>query len=152
MLIVVFSGDTSRLIPLYAVGVFLSFTLSQAGMVRHWLSRAGKEPETLKMPDRIKAIHAAIADLQLALGPHGRISISPSMTRSRGSKNWRRSLAINLVGAIATAVVLTVFVVTKFMHGAWLVVLIIPALVVMFKAIHRHYVSVSRAARDHRHR
>ena len=59
-------------------------------------------------------------------------------------KHWKKSLAINLVGAIATAVVLTVFVTTKFMHGAWLVVVMIPLLVMMFLAIHRHYLSVAR--------
>ncbi len=52
-------------------------------------------------------------------------------------------MALNLVGAIATAVVLAVFVTTKFLHGAWLVVLIIPLLVFAFRAVHRHYVSVS---------
>ena len=48
-----------------------------------------------------------------------------------------------MLGAIATAIVLFVFIITKFLHGAWLVVIIIPTLVVIFKAIHRHYVSVS---------
>jgi hypothetical protein len=58
--------------------------------------------------------------------------------------NWRRSLPINLVGAIATFVVLMVFIISKFTHGAWLVVVTIPILVLMFLAIHRHYLTVAR--------
>jgi len=57
--------------------------------------------------------------------------------------NWKKSLVINLIGATATAIVLTVFIATKFVHGAWLVVVMIPLLVMMFMAIHRHYVSVA---------
>ncbi len=98
----VFKGDTSRLIPLYAVGVFLSFTLSQSGMVRHWW-RAGK----------------------------------------RGEANWRRAIVINGLGALATALVLVVFLLTKFIHGAWIVVVIVPLLVLMFKAIHHYYSGIN---------
>ncbi len=98
----VFKGNTSRLIPLYAVGVFLSFTLSQTGMVRHWW-RAGK----------------------------------------RGEANWRRAIVINGLGALATALVLMVFLLTKFIHGAWIVVVIVPLLVLMFNAIHHYYTGVS---------
>ncbi len=101
ILVSVFGGDTSRLIPLYAVGVFLSFTLSQSGMVVHWL-------------------------------------------RERAEKaNWKKSLVINALGALATFVVLCVFIATKFIHGAWIVVLVIPLLVVLFRAIQRHYVMVA---------
>jgi amino acid transporter len=95
----VFKGDPSRLIPLYAVGVFLSFTLSQAGMVRHWWR-----------------------------------------TRDEG---WRRSIVINGLGAVATALVLAVFLLTKFIHGAWIVVVVVPALVLMFRAIHHYYVNIA---------
>jgi hypothetical protein len=91
----VFKGDTSRLIPRYAVGVFLSFALSQSGMVRHWW-RAGK----------------------------------------RGEGNWRRAIVINGLGALATALVLVVFLLTKSIHGAWIVVVIVPLFVLMFKVIH----------------
>ena len=98
VLVIAFGGDTSRLIPLYAVGVFLSFTLSQSGMVVHWL-RERSQP---------------------------------------------RSLAINAVGALATFVVLCVFIATKFIHGAWIVVVVIPLLVLLFKAIHKHYVMVAK--------
>ncbi len=103
LLVVAFGGDTSRLIPLYAVGVFLSFTLSQSGMVVHWLR------------EQVNA-HA----------------------------NWKKSLAINAVGSLATFVVLCVFIATKFIHGAWIVVVVIPLLVLLFKSIHRHYVLVAK--------
>jgi amino acid transporter len=100
VLVVMFGGDTSRLIPLYAVGVFLSFTLSQLGMVRRWL-------------------------------------------RTR-SPQWKKSIVINAVGAVATFVVLCVFIATKFIHGAWIVVVVVPLLVISFHAIHSHYVEVAR--------
>jgi amino acid transporter len=141
LLIVGFGGDTSRLIPLYAVGVFLSFTLSQAGMVRHWL-------KVRKNGDHDPAIHesqvesdTAVPDLQLAI----ELSKAPRFVSDEvtNKTKWKSSLAINLLGAIATAVVLTVFIITKFMHGAWLVVFMIPILVFMFLSIHRHYVSVA---------
>jgi hypothetical protein len=67
----------------------------------------------------------------------------PDEAPERKSK-WKRSLAVNLLGAIATGVVLVVFVVTKFTHGAWLIVVTIPVLVFAFKGIHRHYVSVAK--------
>jgi hypothetical protein len=100
LLVIAFGGDTSRLIPLYAVGVFLSFTLSQSGMVRRWL-------------------------------------------RTR-SPQWKKSIAVNAVGAVATFVVLCVFIVTKFIHGAWIVVVVIPLLVILFYAIHKHYLDVAK--------
>jgi len=95
LLIVAFGGDTHRLIPLYMVGVFISFTLSQAGMVRHW--RELKEP----------------------------------------GYRWR--MGLNAFGAFCTGVVLIVVAAVKFTHGAWIVILAIPALVVMFRKIRRHY-------------
>lgn len=100
ILVVVFGGDTSRLIPLYAVGVFLSFTLSQLGMVRRWY-------------------------------------------RTR-SPRWKKSIVINAVGAVATFIVLCVFIITKFIHGAWIVVVVIPFLVLFFREIHAHYVDVAK--------
>jgi amino acid transporter len=95
VLLVVFDASTDRLIPLYAVGVFLSFTLSQSGMVRHWY-------------------------------------------RLRG-KNWRRSLVINGIGAVSTGVVCIIIAATKFVHGAWVVVALIPILVLVFYGIYGHY-------------
>ena len=100
ILVVMFGGDTSRLIPLYAVGVFLSFTLSQLGMVRRW-------------------------------------------NRTR-SPRWKKSIVVNAVGAVATFTVLCVFIATKFIHGAWIVVVVIPLLVIFFRAIHGHYLDVAK--------
>jgi amino acid transporter len=142
ILIVIFAGDTSRLIPLYAVGVFLSFTLSQAGMVRHWLKV--RRDAVLESPIHDSQVESDIAvpDPHLALEQ----SNKPSFVTDHvsGRSRWKRSLVINLVGAVATSVVLVVFVLTKFMHGAWLVVVMIPLLVLMFHGIHRHYISVAK--------
>lgn len=140
-LVVVFVGDTSRLIPLYAVGVFLSFTLSQAGMVRHWL-------KVRRFDDYDDAIHTSAVESAVTI-PDAFLALEQSKAprfvtdEVTERKHWKRSLAINLIGAIATAIVLTVFIATKFMHGAWLVVVMIPLIVLMFLAIHRHYVSMA---------
>lgn len=142
VLIVIFGGDTSRLIPLYAVGVFLSFTLSQSGMVIHWLKERRKNGSRGE-PESDEAIHTSLADPQLATSEAKRLRRQAVKDEVTSKANWRRPLMLNLVGAVATAVVLAVFVTTKFLHGAWLVVLIIPLLVLLFKAIHGHYVSVS---------
>jgi hypothetical protein len=58
--------------------------------------------------------------------------------------NWKKSIAINVIGAIATFVVLCVFIATKFLHGAWIVVVVIPILVVMFRPVHKHYLMVAK--------
>jgi hypothetical protein len=142
-LIVAFAGDTSRLIPLYAVGVFLSFTLSQAGMVRHWLKvrRNGEVYDESIHTSQVESdVNIPDAFLAIEQSRAPRFVTDEVTARTR----WKRSLAINLVGAIATGIVLMVFIATKFVHGAWLVVLMIPLLVLMFLAIHRHYVSVAR--------
>jgi amino acid transporter len=94
-LLVIFRGNTHALIPLYAVGVFISFTLSQAGMVQHW--------------------------------------------RKRKVRGWRKALAINLTGAVATGVATVVLAITKFTHGAWVVIVLIPILILMFRKIRWHY-------------
>jgi hypothetical protein len=99
LLIVVFGGDTHALLPLYAVGVFMSFTLSQSGMVRRWL--------------RLR------------------------------EKGWRWRVWVNGVGAVVTAVVLLTLAITKFVEGAWIVVLVVPILVGIFFAMHRHYEEVA---------
>src|ERR1051325_3919600 len=99
LLLVIFGGETHALIPLYAVGVFISFTLSQSGMVRHWLK------------DRVPG--------------------------------WRHKIVINGLGALATGVVTLVIAATKFTHGAWIVVLVIPTLVGTFLAMRRHYDDVA---------
>jgi amino acid transporter len=128
----VFKGDTSRLIPLYAVGVFLSFTLSQAGMVRHWW-RVGK---------RLPA--AAIADPAPAETQEAHaVPRSEEVGAAPAARGWRRSIIINGLGALATALVLAVFLFTKFIHGAWIVVVVVPLLVLMFRAIHRYYLNIN---------
>jgi amino acid transporter len=99
-LLVFFGGVTDRLIPLYAVGAFLAFTLSQAGMVAHW--------------KRVK-------------GP-----------------GWRRSMIVNGVGSIATGITVLVVLVAKFVHGAWITVLLIPSLLVLMMFVHRR---LERAAK-----
>lgn len=94
-LLILFNGDTHHLIPLYAVGVFLSFTLSQSGMIVHHL--------------RTKHV------------------------------GWKKSLLFNVMGAITTFIVLIVIGATKFIHGAWMVILLIPLFVYIFKQIKKHY-------------
>jgi len=99
LLLVIFGGDTHALIPLYAVGVFLSFTLSQASMVRRWL--------------RLK------------------------------EEGWWWRWWLNAIGALVTGLVMLTIAATKFTHGAWIVVLLIPTLVAVFVMVHRHYEEVA---------
>lgn len=100
ILLIVFGGITDRLIPLFAIGAFLAFTLSQAGMVAHWR--------------RVK-------------GP-----------------NARRSMIINGVGAIATAITLGIVLVAKFAAGAWITLIIIPGILLVFRFVKQHYEQVER--------
>jgi hypothetical protein len=149
VLVTAFGGDTSRLIPLYAVGVFLSFTLSQTGMVRHWL-KAGRAltaaPEASAADEgavavegqKLDAAHARVP----AEHPPGSNQIDLANER-KGAAHWRKSIAVNGLGAIATFIVLVVLVITKFVHGAWIVVLLIPFLVTVFRGVHRHYQDVA---------
>jgi amino acid transporter len=105
-LIWAFDASTTRLIQLYIIGVFVSFTLSQAGMVRHWLTVMA---QTLK----------------------------PSKPGDRG--RLRRSLAINALGAATTVLVLVIVLVTKFTHGAWIVVIAMPLVFALMTGIRSHY-------------
>jgi hypothetical protein len=116
LLIFLFGAQTTALIPLYAIGVFLSFTLSQTGMAVHWW-RVGK----LVPGDPVDAHRPT-----LLYDPR-----------------WRIKLIINGFGGICTAIVTVVFAVTKFVDGAWIVVLLIPLLVFLFYRIHNHYNHVS---------
>ncbi len=100
LLLIVFRGETHLLIPLYAVGVFLSFTLSQAGMVRHWLKLKDEHPKP-------------------------------------------RYIILNALGAITTGVVTIVIAVSKFMLGAWIVVVLIPIMVLTLLRIKRHYEKIA---------
>jgi amino acid transporter len=99
VLLVFFRGETHLLIPLYAVGVFTAFTLSQAGMVKHWVKDRGK--------------------------------------------GWLKSAIINGLGGAVTAVVLVIIAVEKFTHGAWIVLIAIPALVLLTEKIHQHYLAAA---------
>ena len=100
VLIVVFRAEVSALIPLYAVGVFTGFSLSQFGMIKHHL--------------KLREDH------------------------------WKRGLVINAIGCFATTVVLIVVVVSKFTIGAWIPVVVIPLIVLVFRRIHRHYAKIDR--------
>jgi amino acid transporter len=112
LLIIVFQASVTLLIPLYAIGVFLSFTLSQTGMARRWW-KSGRLQPGMELKER------------------------GSMVRHDSA--WRTKLSVNSVGAIMTGVVALVFATTKFNDGAWIVLILIPALVLVFSAIHRHY-------------
>jgi amino acid transporter len=151
VLVIAFGGDTSRLIPLYAVGVFLSFTLSQSGMVRHWLKVRAQSPNKKKPRRRPEDdIHFTqstvdrepLPDAELEASDHrGSTFVTDEVTNST---HWKKSIVINAVGAVATFIVLCVFIATKFIHGAWIVVVVVPLLVFMFRAIHKHYVVVAK--------
>ncbi len=104
ILLIIFQGVTDRLIPLFAVGAFLAFTLSQLGMVFHWKRRPGRE--------------------------------------------GRGSMLVNGVGALATGITVCVVLSAKFLQGAWIVVLLIPALMAMMAAVHRHYERIGREISD----
>ena len=152
ILVVAFGGETSRLIPLYAVGVFLSFTLSQSGMVCHWLKERARSSKTNgKTNNRRKDdIHftqstvdaESLPDAELEAAEHrGSTFITDEVT---SNAHWKKFIVINAVGALATFIVLCVFIATKFIHGAWIVVVVVPLLVFMFRAIHKHYVGVAK--------
>jgi hypothetical protein len=151
---VAFGGDTSRLIPLYAVGVFLSFTLSQSGMVRHWLreGRAEKARTTNNGANSVSNYSTEVSEEGAKLdGIH--VSITPERLAGfnpedlavvrRQKSHWKKSILINGVGAVATFIVLLVLILTKFIHGAWIVVILIPLLVLMFRKVQRHYQEVA---------
>jgi amino acid transporter len=152
VLVVAFGGDTSRLIPLYAVGVFLSFTLSQSGMVRHWLKVRAQSPKRngkrRKRPE--DDIHFTQSRVDAETLPDAELEASDQRESSfvtdevTNSSHWKKSILINAVGAVATFIVLCVFIATKFIHGAWIVVVVVPLLVFMFRAIHKHYVLIAK--------
>jgi hypothetical protein len=116
LLIMVSQASVTRLIPLYAIGVFLSFTLSQAGMSRRWW-KSGHLKQGLEIKERGSVL--------------------------RYDRSWTVKMVVNGFGSILTAVVTTVFAVTKFTEGAWFVVILTPLLVVIFSAIHAQYARVA---------
>ncbi|MDQ1728313.1 MAG: hypothetical protein QOD33_438 [Pyrinomonadaceae bacterium] len=151
VLVIAFGGDTSRLIPLYAVGVFLSFTLSQSGMVRHWLKVRAQSPKKAKPRSRVENdIHFTQSTVDREPLPDAELEASEQRGSSfvtdevTDSSHWKKSIVINAVGAVATFIVLCVFIATKFIHGAWIVVVVVPLLVLVFRAIHNHYVGVAK--------
>jgi amino acid transporter len=136
VLIFLFKGEEQAMLPLYAVGVFLSFTLSQTGMVIHWL----RERKSEEAKGRIREQEAA-ERLHLTEDPSAATHMKERLAaieHDRG-KNWFVPILINAVGAIITFIVLIVITVTKFTHGAWAVVVLIPLIVLLFRAINGHY-------------
>lgn len=117
LLIIVFQASVTKLIPLYAIGVFLSFTLSQAGMARRWY-KSGH----LKPGEQVKERGSTVVY----------------------EPNWVVKMVINGFGSVCTFVVMIVFASTKFRDGAWVVVLLTPLLVSGFFAIHHHYKDLAR--------
>ncbi len=108
----------------------------------------GREAETRdrlkgELPvDKRTAEAKALPDAQLAAAEtHVPYFVTDEVT---DSSHWKKSIVINGLGAVATFVVLCVFITTKFIHGAWIVVVVIPLLVLMFRAIHKHYVGVAK--------
>ena len=117
ILIIIFQASVTRLIPLYAIGVFLSFSLSQAGMARRWWK---------------------IGHLK-----EGEEVIEPGSTL-RYERGWQTRMVIKGFGAVCTAVVMVVFAVTKFSEGAWVVLILTPVLVTIFFSIHHHYKGLAK--------
>ena len=100
VLLIAVDGETDRLIPLFTIGVFVGFTISQVGMVRHW--------------------------------------------RQQRPPHWRRKATINGAGAVMTAVAVVVFLSTKFLEGAWVVVIAVPLLMMLFSRTEHYYAEVAR--------
>jgi hypothetical protein len=117
VLLIIFKASVTRLIPLYAIGVFLSFTLSQGGMALRWWKIGKLKPGEQKVERG--------STLQY-------------------EKSWRTKMLINGFGAVCTAIVMLVFAVTKFHDGAWVVLVVIPLLVGLFWLIHNHYNNLAR--------
>lgn len=117
LLIILFQASVTRLIPLYAIGVFLSFTLSQAGMARRWWKSGHLIPgEEIQEPGSV----------------------------IRWDKHWKLKMVINGFGALCTFIVMMVFAITKFKDGAWIIILLVPAMVTVFFTIHHHYKSLAK--------
>lgn len=120
LLIIVFQASVTRLIPLYAIGVFLSFTLAQSGMARRWWRVGRLTPPQANEQSGPVARHELHYD-----------------------SGWFVKMLSNGFGAFCTAIVMLVFAVTKFRDGAWVVLILTPALISIFLWIHRHYATVA---------
>nr|WP_274636736.1 APC family permease [Microbacterium bovistercoris] len=120
--LVVYRANLSNLIQLYIIGVFVSFSLGQIGMIRHWIRG-------------LRRIQALPADARAQESAH------------RQARSYRKGLAINSVGATMTVAVLIIVTITKFTHGAWLVFLAIPILSVLMMGVYRYYRDVEHEIR-----
>lgn len=118
LLVIVMDARTTALIPLYAIGVFLSFTISQSGMVVRLWKQGHMQPG-----EKTQGLETVM----------------------EYDPRWKLHLGISAFGALCTGIVMIIFAVTKFTSGAWFVVLLIPALVSVFFKIHRHYKDVARS-------
>ncbi len=117
LLIIIFNASVTNLIPLYAIGVFLSFSLSQGGMAHRWW-KSGKLSPDEELKERGSTL--------------------------KHEKSWLTKMIINSVGCVTTIIVVLIFGITKFLDGAWIIILVIPILVFTFSAIHKHYARVAR--------
>lgn len=117
LLLVIFRASVTNLIPLYAIGVFLSFTMSQSGMARRWWKIGHLKPG---------------------------VEIKERGSTLKYGTGWQTKMIINGFGAVTTALVVVIFAIFKFKDGAWVVVILIPTLVYIFSSIHRHYQGVAR--------
>jgi hypothetical protein len=120
VLIILFQASVTRLIPLYAIGVFLSFTLAQAGMARRWWRAGQLQPEETVSENAHESRHIL-----------------------RYEKGWVLKMISNGFGAFCTAIVMLVFAVTKFRDGAWIVLILTPVMISIFLWIRRHYAGVA---------
>lgn len=120
IIVVTFGANEIAMLPLYALGVMLSFTLSQAGMV-HLMGQVGRVPPGETVETAATVIHY--------------------------EPGWWWKRGVNAVGAVTTGVVLIVLMATKFMEGAWIIVITIPLLVLLLRSIKAHYVGVAEALR-----
>ena len=112
LLIIGFQASVTALIPLYAIGVFLSFTLSQIGMARRWWKIGHLAPGTV---------------------------VEERGSTLKYQPGWQLKMGINGFGGVCTMIVMMIFAMTKFQTGAWIVLIILPVLVVIFEGIHQHY-------------
>ncbi len=117
LLVVLFNANVTSLIPLYAIGVFMSFTLSQTGMAHRWWKSGRLKPGEQIVEAGSTVVH---------------------------DKTWKIKMAVNTIGAICTFIVMIVFAVTKFREGAWVVILLIPLLVLLFFTISHHYRTLAK--------
>ncbi len=116
IVVIIFQADEFAMLPLYAIGVMISFTLSQAGMVKLMTKVSKLKPGE---------------------------SIDTQETHLHYEKGWQWKRAVNAIGALTTFIVFLVLVVTKFAEGAWIIVLVIPLIIMMFYSINKHYDNVA---------